>query len=98
MVMVSSSHPLQLPQLPLASLQSEMVSLVSESLGPHPLHWGIQLGTESTIVVEAVAVRMSVVAPQTTTHSLVCKMEPPTIYSLWEHLIIFPVTLWNIQI
>ena len=58
----------QLPQLPLTSWQSKKVLLVSESLGSHPLHWGIQLGTGSTIVVAAVAVWMLVVAPQTTTH------------------------------
>ena len=47
---------LQWPQLPIASQQSRKVSLVSESVGLHPLHWGIQLGTGSTIVVAAVAV------------------------------------------
>ena len=58
---------IQLPQLPLTSRQSRKVPLLSESLGPHPLHWEIQLGTGSTIVVEAVAVWMLVVVPQTTT-------------------------------
>ena len=59
---------LQWPQLPLSSQQSRKVSLVSESIGPHPLHWGIQLGTGSTIVVAAMAVWMLVMAPQTTTY------------------------------
>ena len=58
----------QLPQLPLASLQSEKIALIFESLGPHPLPWGIQLGTGSTIVVVAVAVRMSAVVPRKTTY------------------------------
>ena len=62
-----SSSP-QLPQLPLTSRQSRKASLASSSLGPHPLHWGIQLGTGSPIVVAAVAVWMLVVAPQTITH------------------------------
>ena len=59
---------LQLPQLQLTSLQSRKVPLVYKSLGPHPLHWGIQLGTGSIIVVAAVTVWMSVVAPHTTTY------------------------------
>ena len=59
---------LQWPRLPLTSWQSRKVSLASESVGPHPLHWGIQLGTRSTIVVAAVAVWMLVMAPQTTTY------------------------------
>ena len=41
----------RLPQPPLTCWQSRKVSLVSECLGAHPLHWGIQLGTGSTIVI-----------------------------------------------
>ena len=59
---------LQWPQLPLTSEQSRKVALVSESVGPHPLHRGIQLGTGSTIVVAAMAVWMLVMASQTTTY------------------------------
>ena len=39
------------------------------------------------------AVRMSVVAPHTTTYLLVCKMEPTTTYPLWLHLITSIVTV-----
>ena len=67
-ISVVALSSLQWPQLPLTSWQSRKVPLVSESLGPHPLHWGIQLGTGSTIMVAAVAVWMLVVAPQTTTY------------------------------
>ena len=59
----------QWPQLPLISWQFRKDPLESASLGPHPLHWGIQLGTGSTtMVVAAVAMWMLVVVLQTTTY------------------------------
>ena len=85
---------LQWPQLPLTSWQSRKVQIVSESLGPHPLHWGIQLGTGSTIVV---AVWMFVVAAQTTTYSLVFRTKLTTTYPLWPYHNTCPVIVWNTQ-
>ena len=41
--LISFHSSLQWPQLPLTSWQSRKVLLVSESLGPHPLHWGYRI-------------------------------------------------------
>ena len=46
----------QLHQLPLTSWQNKKVPQVSEFLGPHPFHWGIQKDTEFTTMEAAVEV------------------------------------------
>ena len=50
-----------------------------------------------TTVMLTVAKNMSVVHPQTTIYSLVCRMEPATPYPLWVHLITSTVNVWSIQ-
>ena len=71
----------QLPQLPLTSWQFRKVPLVSESLGPHPLHWGIQQSTGFIILATSMPVRMLVMAPQATYY--IFKMVSATPYPLW---------------